>query len=150
MLQKIGYICAELRKPVEDTVYRKVLSKRVMGTVDVGSLGQVYFVKMRLPFGLSNDPSLTFIKIGKSAVLRDRLVKIQTGNPFELTLEDSIFVNNMGKAESIAHTLAKGNHYRGEWFLFSSSDEAQLMIRRIRETLDTYKLIRKIKKSNII
>ena len=40
---KMGYICAELRKPVEDTVYRKLLSQRA------DDIGYVYFVGM--PFG---------------------------------------------------------------------------------------------------
>ena len=39
----MGYICAELRKPVEDTVYRKLLSQRA------DDIGYVYFVGM--PFG---------------------------------------------------------------------------------------------------
>ena len=69
MLQKIGYICAELKKPVEDTVYRKVLSKRAIGDV-----GYVYFAEMHLPPGLSTDPSLTFIKIGKSGNAGVRLI----------------------------------------------------------------------------
>ena len=79
-----------------------------------------------------------------------RLVTLQTENPFTPTLEGSISVTNMGQAEGIAHMVAEDNHYRGEWYRFSSSAAAQLMIRRIRETLDTYKLICKIKKSNII
>ena len=69
LLQKVGYICAELRKPVEDTVYRKVLSKRAIGDV-----GYVYFAEMHLPPGLSTDPSLTFIKIGKSGNAGVRLI----------------------------------------------------------------------------
>lgn len=145
MLQKIGYICAELRKPVEDTVYRKVLSKRAIGDV-----GYVYFAEMHLPPGLSTDPSLTFIKIGKSGNAGVRLSKLQTANPFELTLRDSISVTNIGQAEGIAHTAAQNYHERGEWYRFSSSAKARLMIRRIRQTLRNHNLILNIKKSNII
>ena len=99
---------------------------------------------------LSTNSSVTFIKTGKSGNPQLRLVTLQTGNPFTPTLEGSISVTNMGQAEGIAQMVAEDNHYRGEWYRFSSSAAAQLMIRRIRETLDTYKLIRKIKKSNII
>ena len=94
--------------------------------------GYVYFVGMPLPPGLSKDPSLRFIKIGKSGKPLDRLSKLQTENPFELTLVDYISVTNMGQAEGIAHTLAKGNHYRGEWYRFPSFDAAQKMIELIR------------------
>jgi len=79
--KKIGYICAELRKPVEDTVYRKVLSKRAIG--DIGSLGYVYFAEMHLPPELSTNPSLTFIKIGKSGDPGVRLSNLQTANPVD-------------------------------------------------------------------
>ena len=139
----MGYICAELRKPVEDTVYRKLLSQRA------DDIGYVYFVGMPLPPELSMNSSVTFIKTGKSENPQVRLVTLQTENPFTPTLEGSISVTNMGQAEGIAHMVAEDNHYRGEWYRFSSSAAAQLMIRRIRETLDTYKLICKIKKSNI-
>ena len=145
MLQKIGYICAELRKPVEDTVYRKVLSKRA-----IGDIGYVYFAEMHLPPELSTDPSLTFIKIGKSGNAGVRLSKLQTANPFELTLRDSISVTNMGQAEGIAHEAAQNYHERGEWYRFPSSAKARLTIRRIRQTLRNHNLILNIKKSNII
>ena len=98
---------------------------------------------------LSMNSSVTFIKTGKSENPQVRLVTLQTENPFTPTLEGSISVTNMGQAEGIAHMVAEDNHYRGEWYRFSSSAAAQLMIRRIRETLDTYKLICQIKKSNI-
>lgn len=52
----MGYICAELRKPVEDTVYRKLLSQRA------DDIGYVYFVGMPLPPELSMNSSVTFIK----------------------------------------------------------------------------------------
>ena len=54
----MGYICAELRKPVEDTVYRKLLSQRA------DDIGYVYFVGMPLPPELSMNSSVTFIKTG--------------------------------------------------------------------------------------
>lgn len=145
MLQKIGYICAELTKPVEDTIYRKVLSKRA-----IGDIGYVYFVWMALPPELSANPSVTFIKIGRSENPQVRLVTLQTGNPFTLTLEGYIPVINMGEAERRAHMVAADNHYRGEWYRFPSSAAAEVMIRRIRQTLNNENLIRNIKKSNII
>ena len=144
-VQKIGYICAELRKPVEDTVYRKVLSKRA-----IGDIGYVYFAEMHLPPGLSTNRSLTFIKIGKSGDPGVRLSKLQIANPFELTLVDYISVTNMGQAEGIAHTEAQNYHDRDEWYRFPSSAAAQAMIRRIKQTLHNQNLIRNIKKSNII
>ena len=150
MLQNIGYICAELRKPVEDTVYRNVLSKRAI--VDIGSLGYVYFAEMHLPPGLSwaGNPSLTFIKIGKSRNPRVRLSKLQTANPFQLTLKDSIPVTDMGKAEGIAHMVVQNYHELGEWYRFRRSTSAERMITRIKEALNNGNLIRNIKKSNII
>ena len=147
MLQKVVYICAELRKPVEDTVYRNVLSKKVIG--DIGSLGYVYFVEMYLPPGLSTNPSLTFIKIGKSGDPGVRLSNLQTANPFELTLVDYISVTHMGQAEDRAHNEAQNYYDRGEWYRFPRSAKARLMIRRIRQTLHNQNLIRNIKKSNI-
>ena len=137
MLQKIGYICAELRKPVGDTVYRKVLSKRA-----IGDAGYVYFVEEHLPPELSRDSSLTFIKIGKSENPRERLAKLQTDNSFTVTLEGYIPVTRMGEAERIAQDEVEEYHYRGEWYRFPSSIIAGMKMRHIREKLRALNLIR--------
>ena len=119
-----------------------MLSKRA-----IGDIGYVYFAEMHLPPRLSTDPSLTFIKIGKSGNPGVRLSKLQTANPFELTLRGSISVTSMGQAEGIAHTAAQNYHERGEWYRFPSSAKARLMKRGIRQTLRNHNLILNIKKA---
>ena len=57
----------------------------------------------------------SFIKIGKTSDIRKRLISLQTGNPFEITLIG--YLN--GDKEKQIHELFFEFHHKNEWFYLS-------------------------------
>ena len=79
-----------------------------------------------------------YFKIGFSENPDDRRGKLQTGNPFELTLFNTYYVTNMKSAETNAHEVASPYKAVGggnEWFHVSKRDDARKLIKEIEQNV---------------
>lgn len=56
-------------------------------------------------------------KVGRTKQIHNRMKSLQTGCPFKLQLILAIECEDAGKGESLLHTLLKGFHSHGEWFV---------------------------------
>lgn len=67
-------------------------------------------------------PDFEYIKIGKSASFKQRLINIQSGCPLDLSLWLSIRTPRPAKIETILHDRMAHCRLRGEWFSPTPSD----------------------------
>lgn len=58
----------------------------------------------------------TYYKVGIAADVESRLAQLQTGSPFELTIEECYGFNNSEIAERAIHQAWAKERGRGEWF----------------------------------
>jgi len=65
---------------------------------------------------------MAFIKIGKTMSIKQRLINIQSGCPFELSLWLTIRTPKAAEVERAAHGLLAHCRTRGEWFAPSGKD----------------------------
>jgi predicted GIY-YIG superfamily endonuclease len=63
-----------------------------------------------------------YYKIGVSEDPENRLDRFQTGNPYELSLEAKIDVEQAYDIEEKLHSYYNSKHKRGEWFNLNQSD----------------------------
>jgi hypothetical protein len=59
----------------------------------------------------------SFIKVGKSKNLKNRLNNIQVGCPYKLGLWAGIYTPIPNDVEKDLHGRLEDYHYRGEWFV---------------------------------
>lgn len=74
------------------------------------SPGFVYFIRAL---------ETNFVKIGVSLDPTRRLNELQTGCPFELSIEQAVFVQNPYQTERALHNDCSDVHKRGEWFIMN-------------------------------
>lgn len=60
-------------------------------------------------------------KIGVASDVGSRLAQLQTGSPFELTIENCYIFENAAIAERAIHQAWSRERTRGEWFLLSGN-----------------------------
>lgn len=86
----------------------------------------------------------TYIKIGQTKSIKQRIINIQSGCPFKLFLWQTIRTPNPKEIESYLHSKYKGFNIRGEWFTFDNKaideislfvQETNLNIRQIKNAL---------------
>lgn len=67
-------------------------------------------------------PDMAYIKIGKTTSIKRRMINIQCGCPFELSLWLTIRTPRPSEVEQAAHDLLAHCRTRGEWFAPSGDD----------------------------
>ena len=81
--------------------------------------GFVYFVRMG---------DTDFVKVGytRSADPRTRLSSLQTACPYELVMEQAVYVNEPAVVEKKVHLAIAEKHHRGEWFVVTTAEVATM------------------------
>ena len=61
-------------------------------------------------------PDFEYIKVGKSTALKQRMINVQSGCPFDLSLWLVIRTPRASEIEAHVHQSLNHCHVRGEWF----------------------------------
>ena len=125
---------------------QQVTTKNTQKKKEKKANGAVYIITMKK---CKDQPSPPFAKVGYSSQVTDdckqRVQKLQTGNPHKLICKHQFFVTIPKDAEKAAHTrlnelnlnLEKQNRCDGgsEWFLFPDENDEESLIDVVRDAI---------------
>ena len=63
-----------------------------------------------------------YYKIGQTTMPKGRLNSLQTGCPFDLSIEYAMQVKDMNESERQIHIQYEGKRMRGEWFMLTDAE----------------------------
>lgn len=96
--------------------------------------GKIYIFGMEWIYFVAATPYDGFVKIGKTGDLKNRLVSIQSGNPYYLVFYGLIHVPVEIDLEKRVHRKFASHRHRGEWFKMEKKD----LSRYVRLLYNTY------------